>query len=112
MTLHCAKPKHSILHRSILHYTASSLGEHLKFCNFLQRKHRNYQYELHDIFVFLFFFPPPPPPPHTKKKMLGGGAGGSYHTDTHLLYDRGDSCSTSAAWSYTQQDLEGKGSLN
>ena len=34
------------------------------------------------------------------------GRGESSHADTHLLSDRGDTCSTSATWSYRQQDLE------
>ena len=38
------------------------------------------------------------------------GGAGSY-ADTHLLSDRGDTCSTSATWSYRQQDLEEKDDL-
>ena len=30
------------------------------------------------------------------------------HADTQLLSDRGDTCSTSGTWSYSQQDLEEK----
>ena len=30
------------------------------------------------------------------------------YADTHLLRDRGDTCSTSATWLYRQQDLEEK----
>ena len=32
----------------------------------------------------------------------------SSHADTHLLSDRGDTCSTSATWLYIQPDLEEK----
>ena len=38
----------------------------------------------------------------------GGWGGGSFHADTHLLSDRGDTYSTSATWLYRQQDLEEK----
>ena len=38
----------------------------------------------------------------------GEGGGRSSHWDTHLLSDRGVTCSTSATWSYRQQDLEEK----
>ena len=36
---------------------------------------------------------------------------GGEHADTHLLSDRGDTCSTLATWSYKQQDLEEKDHL-
>ena len=32
----------------------------------------------------------------------------SSYAQTHLLSDKSDTCSTSAAWSYRQQDLEEK----
>ena len=38
----------------------------------------------------------------------GGEGVWSCHADTHLLSDRGDTCSTSATWSYRKQDLEEK----
>ena len=52
--------------------------------------------------TILTTFSPPP------KKMVGGRGGGSSYADTHLLSDRGDTCSTSATWSYRQHYLEEK----
>ena len=40
--------------------------------------------------------------------VVTGRVLGESHEDTHLLCDRGDTCSTSATWSYRQQDLEEK----
>ena len=42
---------------------------------------------------------------HRFVKKKGGG---SLHANTHLVSDRGDTCSTSATWLYRQQDLEEK----
>ena len=39
------------------------------------------------------------------------GGGWSSYADTDFLSDRGDTCSTSATWSYRQKDLEEKADL-
>ena len=42
----------------------------------------------------------------TRKKGKKGGQ--SSYADTHLLSDKGETCSSSATWSYRQHDLEEK----